>query len=57
MMVIHPTWETMDTNVINQLVGATVELSTIVKIRKYRGLHEGALLYSNGYGGAWHTQV
>jgi hypothetical protein len=56
-MVIHPTWETMGTNVINQLVGAIVELSTIVKIRKYKGLHEGAPFYSNGHGGAWHTQA
>ncbi len=33
-------WKTMALNVISQPIGATVKLSTIIKIRKYRGLHE-----------------
>jgi hypothetical protein len=41
MVVIDPTWETVATSVISQLIGATVKLSAIVKIRKCRGLHEG----------------
>jgi hypothetical protein len=28
-------------SVISQLVGVVAELGTIIKIRKYRGLHEG----------------
>jgi hypothetical protein len=39
--VIDPTWEIMATNVINQLVSAIVELSTIIKIRKYKRFHKG----------------
>jgi len=41
VVVINPTWETMALSVINRPVGATMELSTIAKIHKYRGLHEG----------------
>ncbi len=33
--------KTMASSVINQLVGADVKFNTIVKICKYRGLHEG----------------
>jgi hypothetical protein len=40
VMVNNLTWETMIINVINQLVGAIVKLNAIVKIRKYRGLHD-----------------
>jgi hypothetical protein len=38
--VISLTWETVATNVINQLASATTKLSTTIKIRKYKGLHE-----------------
>ncbi len=31
----------MALNVITRLAGAIVELNAIVKIRKYKGLHEG----------------
>jgi hypothetical protein len=41
VMVINLTWKTMSTNVNNQPVGVTTEHSTIVKIRKYGGLHKG----------------
>jgi hypothetical protein len=41
VVIIDPTWETMASNVISQLVGATMKLSAIAKIYKYRGLHEG----------------
>jgi hypothetical protein len=34
-------WKMVTLNVISQPVGAVIELSTIVKIRKYKGLHEG----------------
>ncbi len=40
-MVNDLTWEMVVTNVINRLTSATIELNTIAKIRKYRGLHEG----------------
>jgi hypothetical protein len=30
------TWETMASNVISQPIGATTELNTITKIRKYK---------------------
>jgi hypothetical protein len=33
-------WETMVSSFNSQLVGAIVELSTIVKIRKYKRFHE-----------------
>jgi hypothetical protein len=33
-------WKTMTMNVINRPVGVTTKLNAIVKIRKYRGLHE-----------------
>ncbi len=41
VVVIGLTQETMASNVISQLASATVKLSTIVKICKYKGLHEG----------------
>ncbi len=41
MVVTDPTWETVALSVISQPAGVIVELSTIIKIRKYRGLHEG----------------
>jgi hypothetical protein len=34
-------WETVVSSFISQLVGAIVELSTIVKIRKYKRFREG----------------
>jgi hypothetical protein len=37
----NPTRETMVTNVISQLLSATTELSTIVKICKYKVFNEG----------------
>lgn len=42
VVVTVPTWEMMVTNVISQLVGANAILNTIVKICKYRRLHEGS---------------
>jgi hypothetical protein len=39
--VIDLTWETVATNVINQLTSAIVKLSTITKIHKYKRLHKG----------------
>ncbi len=41
VVVIDLTWETKVMSVISQLVGVVAELGTIIKIRKYRGLHEG----------------
>ncbi len=40
VMVADLTWETMAMNVISQPKGAIAELSAIVKICKYRGLHD-----------------
>jgi len=40
VVVIDPTWEMMVMNVINWLASAIVELSAIIKIRKYKGLPE-----------------
>jgi hypothetical protein len=40
VMVIDPTWEMVALNVINWPTCATMKLNTIVKIRKYRRLHE-----------------
>jgi hypothetical protein len=40
-MVIDPTQEMMVMNVISQLVGATMELSSIAKIHKYKRFYEG----------------
>jgi hypothetical protein len=40
-VVIDPTWETVASNVISQQVCAVVKFNAIVKIRKYKGLHEG----------------
>jgi hypothetical protein len=41
VVVIDLTQETVVSNVISQLIGATTKLNTIVKICKYRGLHIG----------------
>jgi hypothetical protein len=41
VVVISLTQKTMASNVISQLANATIKLSIIVKIRQYRGLHEG----------------
>jgi hypothetical protein len=41
VVVIHPTQETVALNVINQLTNVIEKLSTIVKIHKYKRLHEG----------------
>jgi hypothetical protein len=41
MVVTDLTWEMMATSVISRLIGATVKLNAIIKIHKYRGLHEG----------------
>jgi hypothetical protein len=41
VVVIDSTWKIMATNVISQPISAIVELNTIVKICKYRRLHEG----------------
>jgi hypothetical protein len=40
VMIIDPTWETMIMNVISRATSVVVELNAIVKIRKYRRLHE-----------------
>jgi hypothetical protein len=37
---MEPTQNTVALNVNNRPIGAVVEFSTILKIRKYRGLHE-----------------
>jgi hypothetical protein len=39
VVVIDFIWEMVVSNVISRLVGAVVELNTIVKIHKYKGLH------------------
>jgi hypothetical protein len=41
VVVIDPMWKTVVSSVINRPRGAIVELNAIVKIRKYKGLHEG----------------
>jgi len=41
VLIIDPTWEMVALNVINRLIGVVVELSAIVNICNYRGLHEG----------------
>ncbi len=46
MVVIDLTWEIVVTNVINQPLGAVVKISAIVKIRKYRRVHERQHLIS-----------
>ncbi len=51
----NPTWEMVASSVISWLEGVMAELSAIVKIHKYRGLHEKALFYSDGHGHAQHT--
>jgi hypothetical protein len=40
VVVIDLIWEMMILSVINQFVGAVVKFNTIVKIRKYKELHE-----------------
>ncbi len=40
VVVTNLTWEMMASNVINRPIGATTKFNTIVKVRKYRGLHE-----------------
>jgi hypothetical protein len=41
VVVIDSTRKAMATSAINQLACAIVKLNAIIKIRKYRGLHEG----------------
>jgi hypothetical protein len=41
VMVINPTQEIVVLNVISQPTCAIVKLGTIIKIRKYKGFHEG----------------
>ncbi len=41
VVVTDPIWEMVVMSVISQLVGVIVEFNAIVKIRKYKGLHEG----------------
>jgi hypothetical protein len=41
VVVINSTQETVASIVINRLAGVAVELNTIAKIHKYRGLHDG----------------
>jgi len=41
VVVTDPTWEMVAMSVISWLVGVIVEFNVIVKIRKYKGLHEG----------------
>ncbi len=41
MVVIDLTWETMASNVSSQPASATTKLNAMVKIHKYRELHEG----------------
>ncbi len=41
MVITNPTQETMASSVISRLVYVIAELNTIVKIHKYRKLHEG----------------
>jgi len=41
VVVINPTQKIVTMSVISQPTDAIAKLNTIVKIRKYRGLHEG----------------
>jgi hypothetical protein len=41
VVIIDPTWKIMFLNVISWLSSATLELSAVAKIRKYRKLQEG----------------
>jgi hypothetical protein len=41
VVVIDPKWETMVLNAINWLIGADAKCNAIIKICKYKGLHEG----------------
>jgi len=41
VVVIHPTQEMVASNVINQLTNVVAELNAIVKIHKYKRIHEG----------------
>ncbi len=55
VVVTDMTWEIVALNVINRPTGAIVEFNVITKTCKYKWFHEG--FYSNGHGGAQHTQV
>ncbi len=48
MVVINSTWEIMASSVISRPIGAIAKLNTIMKVRKYRGLHEGHHFISMG---------
>jgi len=41
VVIIDPIWEMMILSVINRLVDVVVKFNAIVKIRKYKELHEG----------------
>ncbi len=45
VVVTNSTWEIAITSVISPSINATTKLSTIAKIRKYRRLHEGIILF------------
>jgi hypothetical protein len=58
VVVTDPMWETMASNVISQPTDVIVDLSAIVKIRKYRGLHEGhhfIIMAMEVHGTPWHN--
>lgn len=40
MIITNSTRKTMATGLINQLIGVVAKFNAIVKIRKYRGIHE-----------------
>jgi hypothetical protein len=41
VVVVDPTWDMVVSSFITRPTCVTIELSTIIKICKYRGLHEG----------------
>jgi hypothetical protein len=41
VVVTDPTWEMVALNVMSWPIGEIAKLNVVVKIRKYRGLHEG----------------
>jgi hypothetical protein len=53
VMDLTPEMEAM--SVINQPIGVAIKLSAIIKICKYRGIHEP--FYFDGHGGAKRTQA
>jgi hypothetical protein len=57
VVVIGPTRETMTFNVIIRPTGAIAKFNAIVKIHKYKGLHEGHHFYFDGHRGARYTQT